>query len=135
MRLLHTADWHLGRPFHGASLLEHQAAFLEWLADVAHEERVDAVVMAGDLYDRALPAAEAVALASEGLGRLAQEGRQVVVISGNHDSAQRLGFAAPLLARAGLHFHTDPAGCGRATVVGNVAIYGIPYLEPDLVAA
>lgn len=134
MRLLHTADWHLGRPFHGASLLEHQAAFLEWLAEVAREERVDAVVMAGDLYDRALPAAEAVALASEGLGRLAHEGRQVVVISGNHDSAQRLGFAAPLLARAGLHFHTDPAACARPTVVGNIAIYGIPYLEPDLVA-
>ncbi len=135
MRLLHTADWHLGRSFHGASLLEHQAAFLTWLADLAREERVDAVMVAGDLYDRALPPAEAVALAGEGLQQLAGDGRQVVVISGNHDSAPRLSFAARLLERAGLHFRTDPRECGRPIVLGQTAIYGIPYLEPDLIMA
>jgi exonuclease SbcD len=135
MRLLHTADWHLGRPFHGASLLDHQAAFLDWLLERAREERIDAVVVAGDLYDRALPPAEAVALAGDALGRLAGDGRQVVVISGNHDSAQRLGFAAPLLSRAGLHFRTRATDCGRPVSLPGVALYGIPYLEPELVAA
>ncbi len=136
MRLLHTADWHLGRAFHGASLIDHQATFLEWLTDLARQEQIDAILVAGDLYDRALPPAEAVQVAGEGLQRLAQDGRQVVVIPGNHDSAQRLGFAASLLASAGLHLRTDPLHCGTPVLLQDrVAIYGIPYLEPDLVAA
>ena len=135
MRLLHTADWHLGRPFHGASLLDHQAAFLTWLAELADGERVDAVIVAGDVYDRALPPAEAVALASEGLAALAVGERQVVVIPGNHDSAQRLAFGAPLLARAGLHLLTDPRRCEVPVLAGAAAIYGIPYLEPELTGA
>ena len=134
MRLLHTADWHLGRPFHGASLLEHQAAFLSWLAELAAAEQVDAVLVAGDVYDRALPPGEAVALASDGFAQLAAGGRQVVVIPGNHDSAQRLAFGAPLLARAGLHLLTDPERCGEPAHIGPAAIYGIPYLEPELAA-
>ncbi len=134
MRLLHTADWHLGRNFHGASLLEGQAAFLDWLVELAAEERVDAVLVAGDIYDRALPPAEAVALAGDALDRLARDGRVVIAISGNHDSAQRLGFLAPVLARGGVHLLTDPARCGEAVELPGLAVYGIPYLEPDLVA-
>jgi exonuclease SbcD len=132
MRLLHTADWHLGRPFHGASLLEHQAAFLSWLAELAAGEQIDAVLVAGDVYDRALPPGEAVSLASDGFAQLAAGARQVVVIPGNHDSAQRLAFGAPLLSRAGLHLLTDPERCGEPVHVGPAAIYGIPYLEPEL---
>ena len=132
MRLLHTADWHLGRSFHGASLLDHQAEFLAWLSELARAEAVDVVLVAGDVYDRALPPAEAVALASEGFAALAGDGRQVVVIPGNHDSAQRLAFAAPLLARAGLHLLTDPVRCDEPVLAGPLAIYGIPYLEPEL---
>ena len=135
MRFLHTADWHLGRAFHGVSLLSDQASFLEWLVDLAHDEKVDGVVIAGDLYDRALPPAEAVELAGHALQRLADGGRQVVVISGNHDSAPRLGFASSLLARAGLHVRTDPLGCGTPLILEGTAIYAIPYLEPDLVGA
>lgn len=134
MRFLHTADWHLGRSFHGEPLLSQQAGLLDWIVAVAREEAVDAVIVAGDLYDRALPPTEAVELAGETLQRLAEDGRQVVVISGNHDSAARLSFAAGLLSRAGLHFRTDPLGCGLPVVVGGVAIYGIPYLEPESVA-
>ncbi len=118
MRLLHTADWHLGRAFHGASLIDHQAAFLDWLAELADEERIDGVLVAGDLYDRALPPADAVALAGEALQRLADHGRQVVVIPGNHDSALRLGFASALLSRAGLHLRTDPLQSARPVMVG-----------------
>ena len=134
MRLLHTADWHLGRPFHGESLLDAQAGTIDHLADVARDARVDAILVAGDLYDRALPPVEAVRLADEALARLS-EICPVVVISGNHDSATRLGFASGLLARAGVHVRTDPVAIARPVEIAGACIYAIPYLEPDLVRA
>jgi DNA repair protein SbcD/Mre11 len=134
MRFLHTADWHLGRPFHGESLLDVQAAAVDHVAAVAREHAVDAVLVAGDLYDRALPPVDAVRLADEALARLS-EICPVVVISGNHDSATRLGFGSGLLARAGVHVRTDPRACGRPVVLGDACVYAIPYLEPDVTRA
>jgi exonuclease SbcD len=131
MLLLHTADWHLGRAFHGEDLLGAHAAWVDWLVALARAERPDAVLVAGDLYDRAIPPVDAVRLADDALARLA-EVAPVVVISGNHDSAQRLRFAAPLLARAGLHVRTDPARAGVPVRVGDGLVYAVPYLEPDL---
>ena len=132
MRLLHTADWHLGRAFHGDDLLSAQAAFVDFLVDAARAAAVDGVLIAGDLYDRALPPVDAVRLASEALARLA-EVAPVVAISGNHDSAARLGFGAELLARAGVHVRTDPLAAGSPIRLGDGWVYAIPYLEPDLV--
>ena len=132
MRLLHTADWHLGRTFHGSSLLDAQAAALDHVVDVARASSVDAVLVAGDVYDRALPSVDAVRLADEALCRLS-EVAPVVVISGNHDSATRLGFGASLLDRAGVHVRTAPLRCGEPVVLGGACVYAIPYLEPDLV--
>jgi exonuclease SbcD len=134
MRFLHTADWHLGRSFHGESLLDAQAAAVEHVVAVARDARVDAVLLAGDVYDRALPPVDAVRLADEALRRLS-ETCAVVVISGNHDSAARLGFGSALLDRAGVHVRTVPAACGSPVEVGGVCVYAIPYLEPDLVRA
>lgn len=134
MRLLHTADWHLGRTFHGTSLHEDHAAFGDFLVDLAREQRVDGVLVAGDLYDRALPPVDAVRLADDLLGRLAAIA-PVVVITGNHDSAPRLAFGAGLLAGAGLHLRTDVARIGEPVMLGTTAVYAIPYLEPDLVRA
>ncbi|MCW3039330.1 MAG: nuclease SbcCD, subunit [Solirubrobacterales bacterium] len=131
MRFLHTADWHLGRSFHGVSLFDAQATWIDWLVESARDARVDAVLVSGDLYDRALPPVDAVRLADEALRRLA-EIAPVVLISGNHDSATRLAFGSGLLSRAGLHVLTDPATVGRPVMVGDVAFYGIPYLEPDV---
>jgi exonuclease SbcD len=131
MRFLHTADWHLGRPFHGESLLDAQASMVSHLADVARDQAVDAILVAGDLYDRALPPVDAVRLADDALGQLSDI-CPVVVISGNHDSAARLGFGAGLLARAGVHVRTAPAGIARPVVIGDACVYAIPYLEPDL---
>ncbi|RNL70296.1 exonuclease SbcCD subunit D [Streptomyces sp. I6] len=137
MRFLHTSDWHLGRTFHRVSLLGAQQAFLDHLVATAHTHEVDAVLVAGDVYDRAVPPLAAVELFDDVLHRLADAGVPTVMISGNHDSARRLGVASGLIERAGIHLRTDPAGCATPVVLrdghGDVAFYGLPYLEPALV--
>jgi exonuclease SbcD len=145
MRLLHTSDWHLGRSFHGIGMLDAQRAFVDQLVTFVREESVDVVLIAGDVYDRALPGVDVVGLLDDALVRLTGAGAQVVLTSGNHDSAIRLGFASRLLERGGVHLRTrlneldqpvlfplgDDAGDDTAPVL---AIYGIPWLEPRLVA-
>lgn len=130
MKLLHTSDWHLGRSFHGVGLLGAQAEFVDHLVQTVRSESVDAVLVAGDVYDRALPPPDAVALLSEAVTRLIDAGSQVIISSGNHDSAIRLGFASDLLSRAGLHIRSDLATVGSPVLVGDAAVYPIPYLEP-----
>jgi exonuclease SbcD len=137
VRILHTSDWHLGRSFHRVSLLDAQAAFIDHLVATVRSERVDAVLVAGDVYDRALPALPAVELFDDALHRLAALGVPTVMISGNHDSARRLGVASGLIERAGVHLRTDPGGCDKPVILadehGDIALYGLPYLEPALV--
>lgn len=139
MRLLHTSDWHLGRSFHREGMLAHQAAFVDHLLEVVESERVDAVLVSGDVYDRALPPVDAVALADEALARLAASRARVVITSGNHDSARRLGFSSRLIDAAGVHLRTDPAGVGTPVLLrdehGPVAVHGLPYLDPEAVRA
>jgi exonuclease SbcD len=136
VRILHTSDWHLGRSFHREGMLTHQAAYVDHLLDVVESERVDLVVVSGDVYDRALPQVDAVALADETLARLAHSRAQVVITSGNHDSAQRLGFSSRLIDAAGVFIRTDAGSVGRPVLVpseeGEVAVYGLPYLDPDV---
>lgn len=137
MRFLHTSDWHLGRSFHRVSLLDAQAAFVDHLVATALTHRVDAVLVAGDVYDRAVPPLSAVELFDRALHRLAEARVPTVMISGNHDSARRLGVGAGLIDHAGIHLRTDPAHCATPVVLsdahGDVAFYGLPYLEPALV--
>ncbi len=137
MRLLHTSDWHLGRTLHRADLGPAQAAFLDHLVEVVRAERVDVVLVAGDVYDRAVPSVEAVALYDDALFRLREAGARVVVTSGNHDSASRLGVASRLVDAAGVHVRTRPQGVGSPVLLsdehGEVAVYGLPYLEPEAV--
>ncbi|CAM5357050.1 nuclease SbcCD subunit D [Streptomyces avidinii] len=137
MKFLHTSDWHFGRSFHRVNLLDAQAAFIDHLVETVREHEVDAVLVAGDVYDRAVPPLPAVALYDRALHRLADLGVPTVMISGNHDSARRLGVGAALIGRAGIHLRTDPAGCADPVVLadvhGDVALYGLPYLEPALV--
>ena len=136
MRILHTSDWHLGRSFHREGLLDAQAAYVDHLVDTIEAEKVDLVVVSGDIYDRALPPVDAVALADETFARLASSRARVVVSSGNHDSARRLGFNARLIDASGVHFRTDAASCGTPVMLedqhGPVAVYALPYLEPDV---
>ncbi|MDI6908407.1 exonuclease SbcCD subunit D [Nocardioides sp.] len=137
MRILHTSDWHLGQSFHREGMLGHQAAYVDHLLEVVEQERVDLVVVAGDIYDRALPHVDAVRLADETLARLAASRAEVVLTSGNHDSAQRLGFSSRLIDAAGVFIRTDAGGVGTPVLLadehGPVAVYGIPYLDPDAV--
>src|SRR3954465_1707575 len=130
VRLIHTSDWHLGRSFHRVGLLDAQAAYLDHLVGVVRTERVDAVLVSGDVYDRAIPPPETVAPLSEAVTRLIDAGAQVVLSSGNHDSAIRLGFASELLERAGLHIRTRLEDIGSPVLVGDTAVYALPYLEP-----
>ena len=135
--MLHTSDWHLGRSLHRADLRAAQSAFLDHLVDVARAEKVDAVLVAGDVYDRAVPPVDAVELCEDALLRLHDTGASIVLISGNHDSARRLGFGGGLLEKAGVHLRTRPGALARPVVLedahGPVAVYGVPYLEPDAV--
>lgn len=135
MRILHTSDWHLGRSLHGVDLLPHQGAYLDHLVEVVRAEEVGAVVVSGDVYDRAIPPVEAVQLLADALARISEH-CPVVVTPGNHDSAIRLGFAAGLL-RDGVHLRARVADVGRPVELadddGPVLVYALPYLDPDAV--
>ncbi len=139
MRLIHTSDWHLGRTLHGESLLGHQGVFLRWLVDQAVTRQVDAVLVAGDVYDRAVPSTDAVRLLDETLVAFFHARVPVILTSGNHDSWVRLGFASRLSEAAGIHLRTRVEDIARPVILrdsrGEVGIYGIPYLLPDAVMA
>jgi exonuclease SbcD len=118
-------------------MLAAQAAFVDHLLEVVVAEQVDLVVLAGDVFDRALPPVDAVDLADDTFARLASSRAQVVVSSGNHDSAARLGFGSRLADAAGVHLRTRWQEVGAPVLLedahGPVAVHAIPYLEPDAV--
>lgn len=138
MRILHTSDWHLGRSFHGVGMLGAQQAFIDQLLETVRSRSVDVVLIAGDVYDRALPGVDVVALFDDALARIVEAGAQVFLSSGNHDSATRLGFGSRILAHGGVHLRTRTADLDQPLLLeldgARLAIYGIPYLEPRLVA-
>jgi exonuclease SbcD len=138
MRILHTSDWHLGRSFHREGMLTHQGAYADHLLEVVESEQVDLVVVSGDVYDRALPQVDAVALADDTFSRLAASRAKVVVSSGNHDSAQRLGFGSRLIDAAGSSCVRDRGEVGTPVLLddahGQVAVHAIPFLEPAVVS-
>src|SRR5215207_5045650 len=136
MRLLHTSDWHIGRTLHGTDLLAEQESVLSGLADVVTAESVDVVLVAGDVYDRAVPSADATAVLDRVVGRLLRAGAAVIMTPGNHDSARRLGTFSGLLSAAGLHVRADTRRLDEPVLLsdehGEVAIYGLPFLEPEV---
>lgn len=140
MRFLHSADWHLGRVHHGVSLLEDQAHLLREFVRLAADLRPDAILLAGDIYDRSVPPAEAVRLLDLVLTELVQGLRiPVVMIAGNHDGPDRLAFGASLLGGAGLSVRGVVDAQAQAVVLhdahGAVAIHALPYAEPAVVRA
>jgi exonuclease SbcD len=136
MRILHTSDWHIGRSFHGHSTLEALRGVLEAMTGQVRDHAVDVVIVAGDVFDSAVPGADCYTLLTDALRGLADAGARVIVTSGNHDSAARLGFQSGLL-RDGIRVVTDARAVGTPITIddehGPVHFYGIPYLEPALV--
>lgn len=137
MRILHTSDWHIGRTFHGEATLEHLDTVLRALTDLVPEHGVDVVVVAGDIFDSAAPAAAAFDFLADALQRLRATGATVVVSSGNHDSAPRLRFPAAWARLASIHISAEPKRPAAPIELrdehGPVWCYPIPYLEPALV--
>ena len=135
MRFLHTSDWHLGRIFHGLHLLEDQRAALEQILTLAKEYRVDALVVAGDIYDRAVPPTEAVNLLDETLRRVILDLKlPVIMIAGNHDNPDRLNFGQALFASQKLYI-TGPVSSSAQPIVledadGPVYFAPLTYCEP-----
>lgn len=139
MKFIHTSDWHIGRQFHNVSLLDDQRHVLAQLVDYIQSEHVDALVIAGDIYDRSIPPATAVELLDEVLNKVCHElSVPVIIISGNHDSAERLRFGARQLKQAGLHIISDINKVTEPVTLEDksglaVNFYGIPYHDPELV--
>ncbi|MEU4807828.1 exonuclease SbcCD subunit D [Nocardia fluminea] len=136
MRILHTSDWHIGRTFHGVDLLADQARVLSAVAELVVAESVDVVVVPGDIYDRSIPNADAIGVCNRGFEAIRAAGATIIATSGNHDSPARLGAGASFAAAGGLHLCTRVADAHRPIVLpddhGDVAFYGIPYLEPEI---
>lgn len=135
MKFIHTSDWHIGRQFHNVSLLEDQQHVLNQLLTYIEQEAVDALVIAGDIYDRSIPPAAAVDLLDKLLNKICNDMKvPVILIPGNHDCATRLSFGAQQLGKSGLHILGDLTKVTEAVVIphpdGDVAFYGVPYNDP-----
>ncbi|TFD46620.1 exonuclease SbcCD subunit D [Cryobacterium sp. TMT1-2-1] len=137
MKILHTSDWHIGRTFHTHSTLEHLGQVLAALVEVVRERQIDVVAVAGDVFDSAMPSKEAFTLLASTLRDIKAAGAAVVMTSGNHDSAARLGFQAEWASLAGIHVITRHDQYREPVTItdahGPVHFYGIPYLEPVLI--
>lgn len=139
MKFIHTSDWHLGRQFHNVSLLDDQQRVLEQLITYVRDNPVDAVVIAGDVFDRSVPPTAAIELLDSTLNTLCGElSTPVIMIPGNHDGAARLGFGAGQMKQAGLHIISHFEQMTQPVVIhtplaGEVAFYGMPYSDPEQV--
>lgn len=134
MKLIHLSDLHLGKRVNNFPMLEDQAYILDRILEIIDGEQPDAVLIAGDVYDKTVPSAEAVALLDDFLVKLADRSLPVLLISGNHDSPERLSFGGRLMETRGVYI--APAYCGGVTPVtledahGPVDFWLLPFLKP-----
>lgn len=137
MKFLHIADLHLGKQLNDVSMIEDQRHVLNQMLHAAHEHAVDAVLISGDVYQKASPPLEAMALFDDFITRLRMMGKEVFVISGNHDSAQRISHFAGLLEHAGVHvsdtFDGHLQSFRRQDVHGVINIHLLPFVKPGMV--
>lgn len=136
MKILHTSDWHIGRTFHSHSTLAHLRTVLAALAAAVREQNIDVVLIAGDVFDSAMPSAESMTLLQDTFRDIREAGAAIVLTSGNHDSVTRLGFHAEWIRLANIHVLTQHRSLDEPVTLsdehGPVHFYGIPYLEPAL---
>jgi len=134
MKLIHLSDLHLGKRVNEFSMLEDQQYILTEILQIIDREKPDGVMIAGDVYDKSVPSAEAVALLDDFLVRLAKRDLQVFLISGNHDSPERMAFGGRLMAQSGVHL--APVYDGKVSPItltdnyGPVNLYLLPFLKP-----
>ena len=134
MKLIHLSDLHIGKRVHEVSMLEEQEYILDQIVGIVDAEKPDAVLIAGDVYDKSVPSGEAVMLFDGFLCRLAKRKLRVLIISGNHDSPERLSFGNRLMAGSGIH--VSPVYNGKIEPViladeqGEVAFWLLPFLKP-----
>ena len=138
MKFIHTSDWHIGRSLCGVSLLEDQRHFLRQFSEYLAEEQPDAVAIAGDLYDRPIPSADALELLDDFFSKtVLEQNIPVLAIAGNHDSGQRLSYERSFLARAGLHIAGELSDPAESVILqdewGPVRFYLLPWLDPAAV--
>jgi len=138
MRILHTSDWHLGRIFNNIHLTDDQSYILDQIKQIIREYRIDVIVVAGDIFDRAVPPPEAVTLLDNTLNDFLIDCKKtVIIISGNHDSPDRLSFGSRLFAHHGLHlFGNFQYPVPRITLqdtYGDIHFYAVPFSEPSIV--
>lgn len=135
MKLIHTSDWHVGRTLYGEDLSAAHRQFFAFLTQLVREENVQAVMVSGDVFDRAIPSLESLEIVSQALAELT-ELTAVILTPGNHDSAERLGFLAPYV-RGNLHLRTSLSDISSPVEISSesetVRIWGLPYLNPDMV--
>lgn len=138
MKLIHLSDLHLGKRVHEFSMMEDQEYILKQILHVVDEEKPQGILMAGDIYDKPIPSAEAVRLFDDFLCSLGERGQQVFVISGNHDSPDRLAFGSRLMDPGGIHISPGYRGQVKPYVLadtyGPVYIYMLPFLKPAQVS-
>ena len=136
MKILHTSDWHLGRAFGPVSLHDVQSEFCDWVVDLARDRGVDAVIVAGDLFDRPIPPTESVRLWRSTLLALVEAGIAVIAIAGNHDGPDRVGSSDGLTDAIGVHVRGGYDRIGESITLtdahGAVDVLVIPYLDPVL---
>ena len=137
MKFLHISDLHLGRKFYGLTFLPQQEKMLTQIVQLVQEEHISGVLLAGDIYDKPIPPADAVTLFDAFLTELAQLQVQVFLISGNHDSAERVAFGHQLMQGSGIWISPVYDGTIRHHTLedrwGEVNIYLIPFLRPSVV--
>ena len=138
MRILHTSDWHIGRQFHNVSLIDDQQFILDELIRIANEKTVDVIIVSGDIYDRSVPPAEAIRLLNHIVERIYHELKiPLIMSSGNHDGATRIGFASTPLSESGIHIIGELSEDIHPIILndshGEVAFYAVPYAEPVVV--
>ncbi len=137
MKFLHTSDLHIGKKIFETSLLEEQRHMLKQIFDIAVEEAVEALVIAGDIYDRSVPATEAVTLLDEFLTWFSEQKIPVIMISGNHDSPERVGFADRILEKQGIFIAGNYEGRLRRVELedefGKVVFVCLPFVKPAVV--
>ena len=137
MKLFHLADLHIGKRVNEFSMIEDQKYILKRILDLAEEEKPDGIILAGDIYDKQIPSAEAVQVFDEFITRLAGRAIPVFIISGNHDSAERLAFGGRLLNSRGIYL--SPVYDGSVTKIplkdqyGTVWIHLLPFIRPSTV--